>query len=143
MSKDNTPPPPRSKLAAITDALARRDNAALLALLDDQGGDANWCDDRGQTLLHFAALRGDEELCEALIFTKGFDAHARNEDGDDDVAVAGYEVRIAPTSTGVYGAWVDIDLDATHSFTGLTADTEYKAQARTYDAAGNRSAVSN
>lgn len=78
----------RAKLTAITDMLARRDNAALLALLDDNGGDADWCDDRGQTLLHFAAQRGDEELCEALVCKKGFSALVRNEDGDTPARVA-------------------------------------------------------
>lgn len=78
----------RAKLTAITDMLAKRDNDALLALLDDNGGDANWCDDRGQTLLHFAALRGDEELCEALVCKKGFSALIRNEDGDTPARIA-------------------------------------------------------
>lgn len=94
MSDTNKPDAARAKLTVITDMLAKRDNAALLAVLDDNGGDANWCDDRGQTLLHFAALRGDEELCEALICKKGFSALIRNEDGDTPARIAaifGYE----------------------------------------------------
>lgn len=84
----------KRKLTQITDALARRDNDGLLALLDDDGGDADWCDDRGQTLLHFAALRGDEDLCEALIFKKGFSTLVRNEGGDTPsrlAAIFGHE----------------------------------------------------
>lgn len=88
MSNTNKPDHARDKLTAITDLLAKRDNEALLAVLDDNGGDANWCDDRGQTLLHFAALRGDEELCEALICKKGFSALIRNEDGDTPARIA-------------------------------------------------------
>ncbi len=88
MTDANKPDAQRGKLTAITDMLAKRDNAALLALLDDNGGDANWCDDRGQTLLHFAALRGDEELCEALVCKKGFSALIRNEDGDTPARIA-------------------------------------------------------
>ncbi len=88
MSDTNKTDAARAKLTVITDMLAKRDNAALLAVLDDNGGDANWCDDRGQTLLHFAALRGDEELCEALICKKGFSALIRNEDGDTPARIA-------------------------------------------------------
>ena len=80
--------PAREKQAAILGTLASRDNAALLALLADDGSDANWSDDRGQTLLHFAALRGDEDLCDALIWKKGCNVLARNEDGETPARLA-------------------------------------------------------
>lgn len=69
-------------------ALAQRDNAALLAMLSDDGVDAKWRDDRGQTLLHFAALRGDSELCDALLYAKKADILAQTDNGDTPARLA-------------------------------------------------------
>ena len=69
-------------------ALAQRDNAALLAMLSDDGADARWRDDRGQTLLHFAALRGDSELCDALLYGKKADILAQTDNGDTPARLA-------------------------------------------------------
>ncbi len=88
MTNPYDPASPRDKTTMITETLARRDNAALLALLADDGSDGSWCDDRGQTLLHFAAMRGDEALCDALIYKKGFSVQARNEEGDTPARTA-------------------------------------------------------
>lgn len=60
----------------------------------------------------------------------------------DDVAVAGYQVRIKKTTDGSFGSWVDVSNVLTHQFTGLDADTEYQAQVRAYDAVPNYSAAS-
>lgn len=75
-----TAPDPRGQ--KILQALARRDNAALLALMDDDGVDGSWADARGQTILHFAALRGDSDLCDALIVQKKADVLAMTDKGD-------------------------------------------------------------
>jgi len=58
--KDNT-----AQTAALNAALDTRDSAAIVGLLD-QGLDANWQDDRGRSLLHYAAAWNDAALVDAL-----------------------------------------------------------------------------
>lgn len=72
-------------------ALARQDIDALIAMID-QGRDANWSDDRGQSLLHFAAMQGHADFCRRLM-DKGASARNRNEYGEtpaETAAIFGY-----------------------------------------------------
>jgi hypothetical protein len=74
-------------IAEITRAVAARDVAGVLAALDS-GVEANaWRDPRGASLLHHAAIWGDEKFADALI-TRGAKAYTHNDNSETPADVA-------------------------------------------------------
>lgn len=74
-------------IAEITKAVAARDAAAVLAALDS-GVEANaWKDARGASLLHHAAIWGDEKFANELI-SRGATISARNENAETPADLA-------------------------------------------------------
>lgn len=74
-------------IADITKAVAARDAAGVLAALDSGVGTNAWKDARGASLLHHAAIWGDEKFAEALI-TRGAKIFAHNDNGETPADLA-------------------------------------------------------
>lgn len=74
-------------IAEITRAVAARDAASIVAALDS-GVEANaWRDARGASLLHHAAIWGDEKFAEALL-SRGAKALAHNHNAETPADLA-------------------------------------------------------
>jgi len=74
-------------IAEITRAVAARDVAGVLAALDSGVGANAWRDPRGASLLHHAAIWGDEKFAEALI-SRGAKLYAHNDNAETPADVA-------------------------------------------------------
>lgn len=75
-------------LRILLEALSTNDTATILALLEEGALPADWTDDRGYTLLHFAVARGDAAFCDALIWQHDLSVQARDEAGDTPYRLA-------------------------------------------------------
>lgn len=85
-------------IAEITQAVAARDAGAILRALDS-GVEANaWRDARGASLLHYAAIWGDEKFAQELM-SRGAKISTRNENAETpaDLAVVWGRAALAKT----------------------------------------------
>ncbi|MEZ0260611.1 MAG: hypothetical protein ACAH80_06345 [Alphaproteobacteria bacterium] len=85
-------------IAEITKAVAARDAGAVLAALDSGVGADAWKDARGASLLHHAAIWGDEKFAAALL-TRGAKAGARNDNAETPADLAAIWGRDALSKT--------------------------------------------
>jgi hypothetical protein len=74
-------------IAEITKAVAARDAAGILNALDSGVGANAWKDARGASLLHHAAIWGDEEFAAALL-ARGAKACAHNDNAETPADLA-------------------------------------------------------
>jgi Ankyrin repeats (3 copies) len=116
-------------IAEITKAVAARDATSVLAALDS-GVEANaWKDMRGASLLHHAAIWGDEKFAEALI-TRGARAYAHNENGETPADLAAIWGREALAKT-LAEKQRDEELTKGHATLGFSSLQDIRAESAT------------
>jgi hypothetical protein len=113
-------------IAEITKAVAARDAAGVLAALDSGFGANAWKDARGATLLHHAAIWGDEKLADALI-TRGAKLYAHNDNAETpaDVAMVWGREELAKK---LYAQQQDEELTKGHATLGFSSLQDIRAE---------------
>lgn len=113
-------------IAGLTKAVASRDASSIVDILDKGVGANAWRDARGATLLHYAAIWGDEKLADDLIL-RGAAARSHNDNAETPADVAAVWGREA-LAKKLYAQQQDEELTKGHATLAFSSLQDIRAE---------------